>query len=82
MNKADAVRIWRETEAIPDGCHGDKTYLGFDSISSNELDDICEQLNKEWEESDSPLRVGWSMGEFYPGFKRQRELPLVGGCYV
>ena len=80
--KKEAVRQWRESGAqraggtVPKGCHGDATYLGFPSIGFGELDNICDELNAEWKDKDEGWRVGWSMGEFMPGFQTQRQLPL------
>ena len=70
------VRTWREA-CLPD-CSGpnDSYCREIDSITSDELDSICDEHNAEWTEQDSGLRIHWSMGEFRPSFKRQRELAL------
>lgn len=70
------VRSWREN-CLPD-CNGpDDSYCkDIESISCVELNSICDELNAEWEARDSALRIYWAMGEFLPGFKRQRELDL------
>ena len=72
----DTVRKWRE-DCLPDLSGPSDSYCkDIRSITGAELDSICDELNAEWEGQDSALRIGWSMGEFRPGFKRQRELPL------
>ena len=43
-------------------------------ITSDELDFICETANEIYEKLDSPLRIGWSMGELRPYIHRQRDL--------
>jgi hypothetical protein len=65
---------WREDvaggemiEQRKDGESYTRTYLGFKSVSQDELDNICEAANTWWKESDSDLRIGNSMGEIIPG---------------
>jgi hypothetical protein len=49
-------------------------YFGYESISCNALDWICDTANKWWELNDSHLRIYWHMGEIMPASHRQRQL--------
>jgi len=51
-------------------------YMGYDTISQDELDEICQRANNKWIDEDSSLRVYNSMGEIRPAKKSQRELPF------
>jgi hypothetical protein len=44
-----------------------RSYMGFDSVSQDMLDNICEVANLWWERRGKPLRIFNSMGEIRPG---------------
>ncbi len=52
-----------------------KTYMGYNSVSQDELDLICEVANKVAVFYDIEHRMGNSMGELRPG-KRKPQIPL------
>ena len=69
---------WREDvaggemiEQQKDGESYTRTYLGFKSVSQDELNNICDAANTWWEKSGSDLRIGNSMGEIIPGLAKE-----------
>ncbi len=82
MDKLELALKWRADVAsgeMIETFRYRKNYLAYrEGVTSKELDKICECANRWYESIDSPLRIGWSMGELRPGLAPQRRLAFGG----
>ena len=77
MNKLATALQWRDDVASGEMIETfayTRTYLGFNQISQQELNAICDAANLYYTQMDSPLRISNSMGELIPGLAPQRKL--------
>lgn len=69
----NVVREWRE-DLQEDGKRPKQQYPDTGPIPLSYFDSVCDVLNAEWKNSNSGLRIYYSMGDFRPSFKEQIEL--------
>jgi hypothetical protein len=60
-----------------------ETYLGFPSVTTTELNQLCDFLNAYWTVRESDRRVGWMGGEIMPSrIKRATQEHTPTSCTV